>query len=119
MFVTHIHRLALSVAACGILGVAACADSSAPLGPDAGQVQLAQSKSDHFNLKFHFDPVTLPNGEEGEIYAGSKLNQNSMFTNCQYVSASENYSQFGSESFASSDPQEVEQFCLDHFDERS
>ena len=75
------------------------------------------AKSTHFNNKYTFEDVTFSDGTTGVIEAASKQVDDSTFTTCSYYS--DNYAQYlgqyQSDTFASADANEVEQFCLDNY----
>ncbi|HET6380373.1 MAG TPA: hypothetical protein VFH63_04970 [candidate division Zixibacteria bacterium] len=81
----------------------------------------ALAAGDHFNIKFEFEDVTFPDGSGGEIYASSKRNnRGDAFTYCGYVGADQQFmGTFGSGEFSSPVADEVLQFCLDNFANRS
>lgn len=68
--------------------------------------------------KFTFNDVTFSDGTTGEIEASSKVKKD--YTTCSYFSDDyEDYlGAFHSDEFASSDADEVEQFCLDNYANR-
>lgn len=75
------------------------------------------AKSTHFNNKYTFDNVTFSDGTTGVIEAASKQVNHTTYTTCGYYS--DNYvvylGEYQSGSFASANPAEVEQFCLDNY----
>lgn len=72
--------------------------------------------------KFTFNDVMYPDGTTGEIEASVKSTNKSHLTYCGYFSddyqESLGYYEEFSEATASTDPGEVESFCLESFDER-
>jgi hypothetical protein len=72
--------------------------------------------------KFTFSDVTYSDGTTGEIEASVKNTNKSHLTYCGYFSddyqESLGYYQDFSETTASTDPEQVKAFCLEHFDER-
>jgi hypothetical protein len=72
--------------------------------------------------KFTFSDVTYADATTGEIEASVKNTTKSHLTYCGYFTddyrESLGYYQAFSETTASTDPGVVEQFCLDHFDDR-
>lgn len=72
--------------------------------------------------KFTFNDVTYSDGTTGEIEASVKNTNNTHLTYCGYFSddyrESLGYYQESSETPASTDPDEVRAFCVEHFDER-
>ena len=72
--------------------------------------------------KFTFNNVTFSDGTMGVIEASSKQTGNSsVFTVCDYYSSDwSNYlGQYQDPTFFSSDAATVEQFCLDHYADRT
>jgi len=75
-------------------------------------------------FKFTFEDVTLTDGdlvvENGVIEASTKETKKTTFTNCNYYT--EDYEaflgQFQSDDFFSDDAGEVEEFCVDNFENR-
>ena len=69
--------------------------------------------------KASFLGVTLPDGSVGNIYAGSKITHQAVFTQCDYQSVDgKSLGAFGSNTFATTDPTALESFCLAHFVDR-
>ena len=72
--------------------------------------------------KFTFNDVTYPDGTTGEIEASVKNTNKSHLTYCGYFSddyaESLGYYQERTTTPASTDPEQVKAFCLEHFDER-
>jgi len=72
--------------------------------------------------KFTFNDVTYPDGTTGEIEASVKNTNKSHLTYCGNFSddyaESLGYYQEQAETTASTDPEQVRAFCLEHFDER-
>ncbi|HET7404247.1 MAG TPA: hypothetical protein VFJ62_20780 [Usitatibacter sp.] len=69
--------------------------------------------------KASFLGVTLPDGTVGNIYAGSKITNKAMFTQCDYQSVDGKYlGAFGSNTFATTDATALENFCLAHYNDR-
>lgn len=72
--------------------------------------------------KFTFDNVTFSDGTMGVITASTKQTGNgSVFTDCDYYSSNfiTYLGQYQDSTFFSSDPGAVEQFCLDHYADRT
>lgn len=71
-------------------------------------------------FKFTFSDETYPDGRTGTIRASTKITKKSTFTVCGYFGDPNDQflGEFQDDAFASADAAEVEQFCLDHFDER-
>jgi len=75
-------------------------------------------------FKFTFEDVTLTDGdfvvENGVIEAATKETKKSVFTNCNYYTEDyqEYLGQFQSEEFFSDDNGEVEDFCVNNFENR-
>ncbi len=73
--------------------------------------------------KYTFDGVTFSDGTSGVIEAAVKTTNKSHVTVCNYYSTGHvdflGYYQDYNGSFASMDPAAVEQFCLDHYAERT
>jgi hypothetical protein len=73
-------------------------------------------------LKFTFTNVTFSDGTQGVIEAGTKqVGSGSTYTVCDYyTSGYETYlGQYQDANFFSSDAATVEQFCLDHYADRT
>lgn len=73
-------------------------------------------------FKFTFNNVTFSDGTMGVIEAGSKQTGGSgTFAVCDYYSSgwSTYLGQYQDSTFFSSDPATVEQFCLDHYADRT
>lgn len=70
--------------------------------------------------KFSFNDVTFSDGTTGEIEASSKDGKKSDFTTCSYYSDdyAEYLGYYESDEFASTEADEVKEFCLDNFEER-
>jgi hypothetical protein len=69
--------------------------------------------------KATFSAVTFADGTVGTIYAGSKITNRAMLTECDYADSQGQYlGQFQSAAFASTDPDALESFCLAHFVDR-
>lgn len=76
MFAARSFALVTLVA---IVGIAAC---DAPAPPEPGSDLVPQFAAS--NNKFTFNNVTLPDGQTGEIEAGSRINNKSEITVCWY-----------------------------------
>lgn len=115
-------KLSLTVFALGLAGLVAqgCNDTRAPTAVDH-VASLDAKPNDQFNEKFEFDPVTFPDETTGIIRAGSKnTGGGSESTHCGYYTPDDAYlGAFNSLEFASADPDEIEQFCLNHYNDRS
>jgi hypothetical protein len=102
-----------------ILGAAACSSGAAiltqPSAP-AGAPLAAKATVQ----KFTFTNVTFSDGVVGDIQAGSKHNNKSDFTVCDYFTPGgvDYLGQFQSDNFSSSNRTEVQSFCLDHYVDR-
>ena len=69
--------------------------------------------------KASFLGVTFPDGTVGNIYVGSKVTHQAVFTQCDYQTvAGKSLGAFGSDTFATTDPTALEDFCLAHYFER-
>ena len=69
--------------------------------------------------KFDFDNVAFPDGTTGVIYASVKDNHNNSNTYCEFATESGEFLGYYQEpDVVFSQPDQVEQFCLDHFGDR-
>jgi hypothetical protein len=69
--------------------------------------------------KATFSNVVFSDGTVGTIYAGSKITNKAMFTECDYQDNHGQYlGMFQSSAFASTDPDALQTFCEAHFAER-
>ena len=69
--------------------------------------------------KATFSNVVFSDGTVGTIYAGSKITNKAVNTECDYQDANGQYlGMFMSSAFASTDPDALQSFCEAHFAER-
>lgn len=119
------HSLLGVLATVGTAVVAGACDGSPVEPADSPSVAIAPSfdkggTQDHFNEKFEFTGVALPDGTTGTIRAGSKKNNNGQDTNCGYYTSEDAFlGLFDTQAFASADAEAVRTFCLDHYDDRT
>jgi hypothetical protein len=73
------------------------------------------------HAKFEFEGVTFSDGTNGTIYAASKrTGGGNTFTNCGYQATDGTFlGQYGDATFFSTDAGTLEQFCLDHYADRT
>lgn len=122
-------NLALVAVLCAGVGAAGCGGSGAPDGTGASYTTAPSVRfdkggtQDHFNEKFEFTDVDLTEAggpADATIRAGSKRNNNSQDTNCDYFTSADAYlGSFDTQGFSSDDPDVVLSFCVDHFGDRS
>lgn len=106
--------------------VSGCQDTPTAVD-DLASVDDAAPATAKSNAKFTFTDVTLDDGtvvvEDGVIEASSrdKKNDRQDWTECTYYTEgwSEHLGGFGSDDFASTDAQEVLDFCREHFADRT
>ncbi|MGH2444510.1 MAG: hypothetical protein ACRDGD_00495 [Candidatus Limnocylindria bacterium] len=74
-----------------------------------------------FNVSFEFEPVAFSDRTTGHLYVASKdKGKKTTNTTCTYLSeTSEFLGQFQSTTFTDPDPEDLRQFCLDHYVDRS
>lgn len=121
---SRIRNVALLAATMAV--AAACGD--APTGADLDGLAPSFAKGGSKNVvKFTFEDVTLEDGDlvvENGVIEGSvkdKKNDKQDWTNCSYYTEAwgEYLGSFGSGDFASTDREAVEDFCVEHFPDRT
>ena len=72
------------------------------------------------SVKFTFSDVIFPDGQKGTIEAAVKQNKKTTVTTCSYFSDPNNQyqGQYQDSTFASMNADEVEQFCIQHYNEK-
>ena len=72
------------------------------------------------DVKFTFSGVAFPDGQLGTIQAATKTTKKTTITTCSYFSDPNNQyqGQFQSDEFASRNADEVQQFCLENYNNR-
>ena len=73
------------------------------------------------SVKFTFSDVMYPDGQKGTVEATVKTNKKSTVTTCSYFSDPNNQylGQYQDATFASRNADEVKQFCIDHYNDRT